>query len=62
MFAFRSACLPAVIVCSQVYLTPESPRWLIGKGRYKQAYESLQKLRRSDIQAAVDFYCGSNIQ
>ncbi|BGP33902.1 hypothetical protein JCM10296v2_005710 [Rhodotorula toruloides] len=51
-----SACLPAVIVCSQVYLTPESPRWLIGKGRYKQAYESLQKLRRSDIQAAVDFY------
>ncbi|GAA6035276.1 hypothetical protein NBRC10512_004673 [Rhodotorula toruloides] len=51
-----SACLPAVIVCSQVYLTPESPRWLIGKGRYQQAYESLQKLRRSDIQAAVDFY------
>ncbi|GAA6050068.1 hypothetical protein NBRC10513_001374 [Rhodotorula toruloides] len=51
-----SACLPAIIVCSQVYLTPESPRWLIGKGRYKQAFESLQKLRRSDIQAAVDFY------
>ncbi|GAA5906707.1 sugar porter family MFS transporter [Sporobolomyces salmoneus] len=51
-----SACLPAIIVCAQVYLTPESPRWLIQRGNYRQAYESLLRLRRSPLQAAIDLY------
>ena len=51
-----SACLPALLVCAQVYFTPESPRWLIQRGRYRKAYESLLRLRRSPIQAAVDLY------
>ncbi|GAA5842913.1 hypothetical protein JCM5353_004135 [Sporobolomyces roseus] len=51
-----SACLPAIIVCAQVFFTPESPRWLIGRGEYRKAYESLLRLRRSPIQAAIDLY------
>ena len=33
--------------------------WLIGKGRYDKAYESLARLRRHPIQAARDLYCQS---
>ena len=51
-----SACLPAIIVCIQVFFTPESPRWLIGRGEYRKAYDSLLRLRRSPIQAAIDLY------
>ncbi|KAI0768833.1 hypothetical protein BD413DRAFT_96037 [Trametes elegans] len=51
-----SAGVPALFIMSQVYLCPESPRWLIGKGRYDKAYESLLRLRRSPLQAARDLY------
>ncbi|GAA6033836.1 hypothetical protein JCM8097_000365 [Rhodosporidiobolus ruineniae] len=51
-----SACLPALLVMVQVYFTPESPRWLMGKGRWDKAWESMQRLRRTELQAAVDFY------
>lgn len=51
-----SACLPAVLVCAQVYFTPESPRWLLQRGEHKKAYESLLRLRRSPLQAAIDLY------
>ncbi|KAI0666654.1 hypothetical protein C8Q78DRAFT_1197679 [Trametes maxima] len=51
-----SAGVPALIIMSQVYLCPESPRWLIGKGRYDKAFESLMRLRKSPLQAARDLY------
>ncbi|GJN92908.1 hypothetical protein Rhopal_005949-T1 [Rhodotorula paludigena] len=51
-----SACLPAILVCAQVYFVPESPRWLIGKGRHHKAWQSFLKLRRTPLQAAVDMY------
>ncbi|CEQ40022.1 SPOSA6832_01603 [Sporobolomyces salmonicolor] len=51
-----SACLPAIIVCAQVFFTPESPRWLMGQGKWDKAWQSLLRLRRSPIQAAVDLY------
>lgn len=51
-----SAALPAFIVLVQVPFIPESPRWLMGKGRHKEAFESLQKLRSSNISAARDCF------
>ncbi|GAA6019822.1 hypothetical protein JCM11491_000284 [Sporobolomyces phaffii] len=51
-----SACLPAFIVCGLVYFLPESPRWLLQQGKHRKAYESLLRLRRSPLQAAIDLY------
>ncbi|KAF7289149.1 MFS domain-containing protein [Mycena indigotica] len=51
-----SAGIPALIVCCQVMFAPESPRWLIGRGRYREAYNELARLRFSPVQAARDLY------
>ncbi|KAI0778880.1 hypothetical protein BD413DRAFT_464840 [Trametes elegans] len=51
-----SAGVPALVVMSQVYFCPESPRWLMGKGRYDKAFESLLRLRETPLQAARDLY------
>lgn len=36
--------------------TIQSPRWLMKKGRYKQAYQSFLRLRNTPLQAARDLY------
>ncbi|KAJ3487689.1 hypothetical protein NLI96_g3365 [Meripilus lineatus] len=51
-----SAGVPALVIMAQVYVCPESPRWLMSKGRYDKAYESLRRLRHSSLQAARDLY------
>ncbi|PIL24778.1 MFS general substrate transporter [Ganoderma sinense ZZ0214-1] len=51
-----SAGVPAVIVALQVYFCPESPRWYMMKGRYTKAFDSLRRLRHTDLQAARDLY------
>ncbi|KAF7795693.1 hypothetical protein EIP86_006858 [Pleurotus ostreatoroseus] len=51
-----SAGVPALIIMSQVFFCPESPRWLISKGHYDKAYRSILRLRHNDIQAARDLY------
>ena len=51
--------MPAVFLMAQVFFCPESPRWLISKGRYPDAFESLKRLRRHPVQAARDLYCQS---
>ena len=53
----RQAGVPALVIMSQVYFCPESPRWLISKGRYHDAFKSLRRLRQSNLQAARDLYC-----
>jgi len=51
-----SAFIPAVPLLIGIYMCPESPRWLMKKGRYQQAMKSLLRLRNSPLQAARDLY------
>ncbi|KAL1987952.1 hypothetical protein VTN96DRAFT_1936 [Rasamsonia emersonii] len=51
-----SAFIPAVPLLLGVYLCPESPRWYIKKGKIAKAYQSLCRLRNTELQAARDLY------
>ena len=51
-----SAFIPAVPLVFGVYFCPESPRWYIKKNKYRQAFQSLCRLRNTPMQAARDLY------
>jgi MFS family permease len=51
-----SAFIPAVPLVLGIWFCPESPRWLMKKGRHSQAYQSLLRLRSTPLQAARDLY------
>ena len=51
-----SACIPAIVVLFQIPFVPESPRWLMGKDRHKESYDSLCQLRLDKIAAARDTF------
>lgn len=51
-----SAFIPAIPLLLGIWFCPESPRWLMLKKRYRQAFGSFQRLRASPIQAARDLY------
>ncbi|KAJ4355484.1 uncharacterized protein N0V89_003500 [Didymosphaeria variabile] len=51
-----SAFIPAVPLIIGIFFAPESPRWLIKKGRHRAAYQALLRLRNSPLQAARDLY------
>ncbi|KAF8228681.1 hypothetical protein L208DRAFT_1424354 [Tricholoma matsutake] len=51
-----SAFLPAIPLTVGIFFCPESPRWLMKKGRYHDAYASFKRLRNSELQAARDLY------
>lgn len=53
---FGSALIPAIPLLIGVFFCPESPRWLIKKGKYAKAFQSLRRLRNTEIQAARDLY------
>ncbi|KAJ5397631.1 Major facilitator superfamily domain general substrate transporter [Penicillium cosmopolitanum] len=51
-----TAIIPAIVLLFLVFICPESPRFLIQKHRYVEAYKSLLELRGTEIQAARDLY------
>ncbi|KAF8659229.1 hypothetical protein AX16_001889 [Volvariella volvacea WC 439] len=51
-----SAFIPAIPLVVGIYFCPESPRWLMKKGRYHDVYRSFKRLRNSELQAARDLY------
>ncbi|PWN47406.1 sugar transporter [Violaceomyces palustris] len=51
-----SAFIPALPLALGIYFCPESPRWLMKKNRYPEAFKSLNRLRHNSIQAARDLY------
>ncbi|KAL5051878.1 general substrate transporter [Aspergillus fruticulosus] len=51
-----TAAIPSLILLFLVFLCPESPRFLMRKKRYREAFLSLRHLRGSDIQACRDLY------
>ncbi|KAF2871278.1 hypothetical protein BDV95DRAFT_595142 [Massariosphaeria phaeospora] len=51
-----SAFLPAVPLVIGILFMPESPRWLMKKKRYANAYKSFLRLRNTPLQAARDLY------
>ncbi|KAJ0425053.1 hypothetical protein BJY00DRAFT_298952 [Aspergillus carlsbadensis] len=52
-----AALIPSLVLMIVVMLCPESPRLLMRKKRYAEAFRSLRRLRKLEIQAARDFYC-----
>ncbi|KAK5172709.1 uncharacterized protein LTR77_002829 [Saxophila tyrrhenica] len=55
-YMLGSTVVLPVIVMGQVYLCPESPRWLIQKDRISKAYREFRRIRNTDVQAARDTY------
>ncbi|PYH92608.1 galactose-proton symport [Aspergillus ellipticus CBS 707.79] len=51
-----SAFIPALPLLIGVFFCPESPRWFIKKGKMRDAYHSLCRLRNTELQAARDLY------
>ena len=51
-----SACIPALLVMLQVFICPESPRWLMKKGKYGKALQSFLKLRNAPLLASRDMF------
>jgi sugar porter (SP) family MFS transporter len=51
-----SAMLPALFALVQIPFCPESPRWLMGKGEYRKAWDALRSIRKNDITAARDLF------
>ena len=49
-----SAAIPAFALMQATFACCESPRWLIVRGRYKQAYSTLLRLRREPRLAAKE--------
>ena len=53
-FQISSSFIPALALLLLVFVGSESPRWLIKKGRYSEAYNVLLRLRGTPVLAARD--------
>ncbi|QKX58225.1 uncharacterized protein TRUGW13939_05346 [Talaromyces rugulosus] len=55
-FQLAAAFVPAIPVLIFVWFCPESPRWLMKKGRYREAFESFCRIRNTELIAARELY------
>ncbi|KAF2111260.1 hypothetical protein BDV96DRAFT_189689 [Lophiotrema nucula] len=55
-FQLAAAFAPAIPILMFIWLCPESPRWLLKKGRIQESFKSFSRLRNSEVQAARDLY------
>ncbi|WWC90921.1 uncharacterized protein L201_005859 [Kwoniella dendrophila CBS 6074] len=51
-----SSFIPAVPLALMVWFCPESPRWYMKKKRMPEAFASMRKLRKHDVQASRDLF------
>ncbi|KAI7163594.1 hypothetical protein KC349_g1216 [Hortaea werneckii] len=51
-----SSVLPTIILLTLIYVVPESPRFLMKRGRYLDAYQTLVLLRGHSILAAKELF------
>lgn len=55
-FQLAAAFAPAIPIVICVWFCVESPRWLLKKGRYQEAYKALCRIRNSEVIAARELY------
>ncbi|KAJ3534007.1 hypothetical protein NM208_g7722 [Fusarium decemcellulare] len=55
-FQLAAAFAPAIPVVICVWFCPESPRWLIKKGRYQDSFNAFCRIRNTEMMAARDLY------
>ncbi|KAI8193853.1 hypothetical protein KHU50_012227 [Colletotrichum sp. SAR 10_65] len=55
-FQLAAAFAPAIPVLIFVWMCPESPRWLMKKGRYQESFKSFCRIRNTEMMAARDLY------
>lgn len=62
-FQLAAAFVPAVPLMALIWLCPESPRWLMKKGRYQQAYRAFNRIRNTELISARElFYAHCQIE
>ncbi|KAI5235521.1 hypothetical protein E4T43_09211 [Aureobasidium subglaciale] len=55
-FQLAAAFAPAVPLLGLIWLCPESPRWLMKKGRYQKAFKSFCRIRNTELISAREMF------
>jgi MFS family permease len=62
-FQLAAAFVPAVPLMALIWLCPESPRWLMKKGRYQKAFRAFNRIRNTELISARElFYAHCQIE